>query len=709
MSNTHYDYVNIDEIVTPFVKTNHTWNYTNNFKNGTFLTKTELDSKSDDTIASTEYVNKAITNYNTDNNTSNYSVLIPLLSDHIIESKTWILSDANQQFSKDNAIDGVEYDKIYKHLISDIETGIEKTETIDNITISFTLAKDGHKIVDGTVQDNVDNLNNLFKSTGQAWYFVIYKNLKKFNLPKSKNYIKCIDENSDNDTSTYSKGIDHIPNISGKLDFGSHCKPTNLYGCFKNGDIREVQFSEGFTETVPRDIQFDASCSNSVYGASDGIDIANIHTLLYFSTGYYDEKRIPSTSINACLNSGIVTTEYDVDINSIKSDTIINAYTTKNNSYIGLELGNTTGIVQVYNKNESDEYYVGNIDNTNTSLGVLHLGITEKGSTICLKSTDDLIINDDSYLTIKEYEIVSDNLRSNGIRCVDFSTKTTHIDGYSFEANSLYFESDGYVTIELHGDTPNNFFIQLDNKTIVNSNQHYDSILSFPITRNSNLSWSSSESQSLYITINSYSAKICHTPRSTEKIIGRKTGVIPVCVALKGQQYYKGQYISYSNILYTAINDFVSTGDYLSDAVNLSIFTGNLPEYSYAIYEHENVLEDGTTSRYHTVKMFIRQKFSNIIERPKNDKYFGIWSVSIPFPVSFKDDVYNVKCFSTITPPQNSSNDINLHYSIDAASTGAEISVMPVNDIVYPSFMGVDTRVSTTDFYIYVIADGQIS
>lgn len=64
---------------------------------------------------------------------------------------------------------------------SSIDTKLPQTETIGDITISYYLAEDGHKIC---LPDQESNLVALYESTGVAWYFILDTDNKQFKLPR---------------------------------------------------------------------------------------------------------------------------------------------------------------------------------------------------------------------------------------------------------------------------------------------------------------------------------------------------------------------------------------------------------------------------------------------------------------------------------------------------------------------------------------------
>ncbi|MBO5704514.1 MAG: hypothetical protein J6R99_00680, partial [Alphaproteobacteria bacterium] len=79
------------------------------------------------------------------------------------------------------------YDSASYELVRDSskdETAPQKqTDTIGDITITYYLADDGHKIC---LPDQESNLVALYEATGVAWYFILDEENKQFKLPRSK-------------------------------------------------------------------------------------------------------------------------------------------------------------------------------------------------------------------------------------------------------------------------------------------------------------------------------------------------------------------------------------------------------------------------------------------------------------------------------------------------------------------------------------------
>ena len=106
---------------------------------------------------------------------------LPLLTftwaDHKFNSVEWLRSDT---FSWQ---DGTVYEAAYNHLVDDMDGLSSSTETVGGYTITYYQAADGHKIVLPAMESTVQNIYN---STGVAWYFILDTTNQRFKLPRTQ-------------------------------------------------------------------------------------------------------------------------------------------------------------------------------------------------------------------------------------------------------------------------------------------------------------------------------------------------------------------------------------------------------------------------------------------------------------------------------------------------------------------------------------------
>lgn len=98
-------------------------------------------------------------------------------SDHILNNVSWLRADT---FSWQS---GEIYEGVYDHLVADIEGKTLQSETIEDITISYYLADDKHKICPASEESK---LASLYDTTGVAWYYIIDTTNQRFKLPRTK-------------------------------------------------------------------------------------------------------------------------------------------------------------------------------------------------------------------------------------------------------------------------------------------------------------------------------------------------------------------------------------------------------------------------------------------------------------------------------------------------------------------------------------------
>jgi hypothetical protein len=115
--------------------------------------------------------------YGTPDTSVRLPVLTPMWFDHIANDVSWLRADTFSWQSGDV------YVAAYEHLVGDLETAITLTDTIGDITITYYLAEDGHKIC---LPDQESNLIALYEATGIAWYYLLDTANKQFKLPRTK-------------------------------------------------------------------------------------------------------------------------------------------------------------------------------------------------------------------------------------------------------------------------------------------------------------------------------------------------------------------------------------------------------------------------------------------------------------------------------------------------------------------------------------------
>ena len=175
---------------------------------------------------------------------------------------------------------GVEYERA--NLTQVIHT-TSQTETIGDITITYALAEDGHKIC---LPDQESNLVALYEATGVAWYYILDTTNRQFKLPRTKWGFTGIRSGVGGYVAP------GLPNITGSfstasdknLGTGAFSWTTNKYST--NGGGQGGQWG----------INFSAKKSNSIYGNSTTVQPPATQMYLYFYVGNFEQSAIEQTA-----------------------------------------------------------------------------------------------------------------------------------------------------------------------------------------------------------------------------------------------------------------------------------------------------------------------------------------------------------------------------------------------------------------------------
>lgn len=182
----------------------------------------------------------------------------------------------------------------------DIESKALYTDTINGNEIGYYLASDGHKIC---TTDQESNISALYESTGVAWYYILDTDNKQFKLPRTKWGFTGLRD------SVGGYVAPGLPNITGKPT------TTTLFNNTRNVDGQNGAFTTKQTATSALasgggnqglySIQFDASGSNPIYGASDTVQPRATQMYLYFYVGNFEQDSVEQTAgLNAELFNG---------------------------------------------------------------------------------------------------------------------------------------------------------------------------------------------------------------------------------------------------------------------------------------------------------------------------------------------------------------------------------------------------------------------
>lgn len=217
-------------------------------------------------------------------------------ADHILDDISWVRADT---FSWQS---GSLYTAMYNHLANDIQGKTSAdliTETIGGVTIAYYLAADGHKIVE---PDQEAAVISIYNTVGVAWYYIVDVENTRFKLPRTKFGFTGMRD------SVGKYVAPGAPNITGNTHY--------IGACYNNGNVANYVdgvFSAfaagnggfagggGYGNAAGR-LNFNASRSSSIYGASNTIQPPATQMYLYFYAGNYTPDAVAQTAgLNAEL------------------------------------------------------------------------------------------------------------------------------------------------------------------------------------------------------------------------------------------------------------------------------------------------------------------------------------------------------------------------------------------------------------------------
>lgn len=250
-------------------------------------------------------------------------ILTPMWFDHQVNDESWLNADTFSWQSGDV------YKTAYEHLANDINGKTLQSEAVDNITVQFYLADDGHKICPASEESNIIAL---YEATGVAWYYILDTANKQFKLPRTKWGFTGLRDS----VGGYVEPA--LPNITGG---------TTTQSVFNNsrdqaGTNGAITTKLNATETLASgggkqglySIEFDASLSNSTYQNGATVQPPATQMRLYFWVGTFDQT---ATEQTAGLNAETFNKKIDLPANKSQADVdfvIASQLPTEANGYI---------------------------------------------------------------------------------------------------------------------------------------------------------------------------------------------------------------------------------------------------------------------------------------------------------------------------------------------------------------------------------------
>ena len=232
--------------------------------------------------------------------------------------------------------------------VSGINTS--QTDTIGDITITYYLSDDGHKIC---LPDQESNIIALYEATGIAWYYILDTTNRQFKLPRTKFGFTGIRSG----VGGYVEA--GVPNITGQSNvWGSNSES----GALKT-TITGTSGLGSSVYSITGKIRLDASKSNAIYGNSTTVQPPATQMYLYFYVGNFVED---ITTIDAGKLAEVVN-DFDIDtfkpqVDEAKNSAITGISDAKTNAIDSLtNLATDLGTSLKYG-NVGDIFYTSRLD-----------------------------------------------------------------------------------------------------------------------------------------------------------------------------------------------------------------------------------------------------------------------------------------------------------------------------------------------------------
>lgn len=162
-----------------------------------------------------------------------------------------------------------------------------QTDTIGDITITYYLAEDGHKIC---LPDQESNIAALYEATGVAWYYILDTTNRQFKLPRTKWGFTGL---RDSVGGYIAPGL---PNITGSVTRNLYYDTPTATGSFVQGSTSDTNLRNDGSGEPAGTLSFDASRSSSVYGNSTTVQPPATQMYLYFYVGNFAQSAIEQTA-----------------------------------------------------------------------------------------------------------------------------------------------------------------------------------------------------------------------------------------------------------------------------------------------------------------------------------------------------------------------------------------------------------------------------
>lgn len=214
-------------------------------------------------------------------------------TDHILYDENWLRSDLFTWQS------GATYSNAYNHLVNDIDEKVATTEVLNDLTITYYIADDGHRIC---LADQEEVVDELYSTYGIAWYYILDTENSRFKLPRTQFSFRGIRD------SVGANINESIPNITGSWAYMLESnefwvEPTGaVYRTDQQGNGADGQSGHFGIYHI------DASRSSSAYQNGAPVQERATQMYLYFYVGGFTPS---ATQQTAGLNSALLNQKVD--------------------------------------------------------------------------------------------------------------------------------------------------------------------------------------------------------------------------------------------------------------------------------------------------------------------------------------------------------------------------------------------------------------
>lgn len=168
------------------------------------------------------------------------------------------------------------------------DTIAPSVDTIGDITITYYLSDDGHKIC---LPDQESNIAALYEATGVAWYYILDTTNRQFKLPRTKWGFTGLRD------SVGGYVAPGLPNIKGSVGNSIQFRNTvNVQSGALSATQTSFEHNSGDHDGPLTTINLDASKSNSIYGNSATVQPPATQMYLYFYVGNFEQSAIEQTA-----------------------------------------------------------------------------------------------------------------------------------------------------------------------------------------------------------------------------------------------------------------------------------------------------------------------------------------------------------------------------------------------------------------------------